>query len=547
MITAGSVLISALLAAQPEGLSTLQGACRVEEASKLLASDGAAGDWFGVSTSIDGTAALVGALFDDVACPNDPRCNSGSAYVFRRRQGNWEQEAKLVASDTAAYDRFGISVSLDGDTALVGADWVGSTGFNTYDGLGAVYVFHFAGASWAQTGKLTASDAQAGDWFGWSTALYANMAVVGAFRDDDADPDDPNCDSGAVYVFRWNGSQWDEVAKLRAQDASCSAWFGVSVALTGDRIVVGALDFLNGGSGSAYVFRFDGSVWTEEAKLVASNGAESDHFGTSVAIDNDVIVVGSPGNDTACPKTQCNSGSAYVFRFDGSNWIEKAALLASDTAWDDRFGASVFIEGDLLGVGAYGDSLDQRTNVGSVYLFRFDGKSWWMEQAKLVASDGNENDWLGSAVAVSQDFVLAGARARDDHCPEESECDSGRRTCLNSIGWTVTAMAGSMRAISTATAMDCLTTANPVRRTRTQMVWPMLATTVRINSTQTSSTATVTDWAMPVRSRPGSAMTAMPTVLRTSVRPGAPGCRRRCRPSPVAFRSGSSSRAPRRR
>ena len=200
------------------------------------------------------------------------------------------QIAKLLASDGAANDNFGITVSLSGDTALVGA-WDG--GFNG-SGFGDAYVFTRSGGSWSQQAKLTASDAAAYDEFGGAVFLSGDTALVGAYKDDDN-----GTDSGSVYVFVRSGSSWSQQAKLSASDGAASDNFGTSVSLSGDTAIVGANqdddDGLN--SGSAYVFTRSGSSWSQQAKLTASDGAFSDLFGVSVSVSSDTALVGSYYDD----------------------------------------------------------------------------------------------------------------------------------------------------------------------------------------------------------------------------------------------------------
>ena len=303
--------------------------------TKLTASDGAADDHFGLSVSLSGDTAVVGAWND----------GAGSAYVFVRSKTTWTEQAKLTASDGAAFDRFGRAVAIDGDTAVVGASWDGSA-----------YVFVRSGATWAEQAKLVASDA-AGDHFGNSVSLSGDTAVVGAPHDDDA-----GSESGSAYVFVRSGTTWTEEAKLTASDAAAGDWFGFSVSLSGDTAVVGAWrdDDARTDSGSAYVFVRSGRGWAEKAKLVASDPAFGDSFGTSVSLSGDTAVVGAPHDGGA--------GSAYVFVRSGTAWAEKAKLVASDGATGDSFGWSVSLSGDTAVVGAPHDG-DAGFESGSAYVF----------------------------------------------------------------------------------------------------------------------------------------------------------------------------------
>jgi len=166
------------------GLSQDAYAPPFDEVAKLTASDAAADDLFGRSVSISGDTAIVGAVFDDDACPTDPDCNSGSAYVFVKNGATWTRTAKLTASDAAADDFFGDSVSISGDTAIVGAPRDDDAGSFS----GSAYVFVKNGATWTQQAKLTASDAAVNDFFGFSVSISGDTAIVGAFFDDGCVP-----------------------------------------------------------------------------------------------------------------------------------------------------------------------------------------------------------------------------------------------------------------------------------------------------------------------------------------------------------------------
>ena len=257
-----------------------------------------------------------------------------------------------------------------------------------------------------ETAKLLAMDGVAGDSFGGSVAVAGDTALVGAFGDDDN-----GTDSGSAYVFRYDGTGWVEEAKLTGLDTAEGDFFGSSVALAGQTAVVGASrDDDNGSnSGSAYVFRYDGTGWVEEAKLTALDGAAADEFGFSVVVEGDSAVVGARFDDD----NGSSSGSAYVFRDDGMAWIEEANLTASDGAEGDFFGRSVALSGDTAVIGAYGDDGNGFSS-GSVYVFHYDGTAW-VEEVKLTASDGAANDSLGISVAVAGDTALIGASGDEDN------------------------------------------------------------------------------------------------------------------------------------
>ena len=364
---------------------------------KITASDGAADDWFGWSVSISGDYAVVGANADD-----DKGTNSGSAYIFKRTGTSWAQEAKLLSSDGAANDFFGESVSISGDYAVVGA-WADD---DNGDNSGSAYIFKRSGTSWAQEVKLLPSDGAFNDQFGSSVSISGDYAVVGARADDDE-----GTNSGSAYVFKRSGTSWAQEAKLLPFDGASNDLFGNSVSISGDYAVVGAkFDDDNGSlSGSAYVFKRTGTSWAQEAKLLASDGAVEDQFGFSVSISGDYAVVGAQWDDD----NGSSSGSAYVFKRTGTSWAQEAKLIPSDGAAGDFFGESVSISGDYAVVGAHLDS-DNGGFSGSAYLFKRNGTTW-QQEAKILASDGAAADRFGFSVSISGDYVVMGAYEDNDN------------------------------------------------------------------------------------------------------------------------------------
>jgi uncharacterized repeat protein (TIGR01451 family) len=346
--------------------------------------------------TIAGLSAVVVLL--TVAPPVRPR--GRGAYYPGTGDPQIYRETKLAASDAAANDFFGASVAISGDTAVVGADSDNFAGSR----FGSAYVFVRSGSTWTQQAKLTASDASAGDRFGWSVGISGDTVVVGAYLDDDAGES-----SGSAYVFVRSGTGWTEQAKLTASDASAGDVFGLSVAISGDRVVVGAPEdnAAGTGSGSAYVFVRSGPSWAEQTKLTASDAAADDFFGTSVAISGDTVMVGAYLDDDA----GSSSGSAYVYVRSGSTWTQQTKLTASDAEAGDEFGISVAIVGDTIVVGAnesFGSS-----DPGSAYVYVRSGTSW-TEQTKLTASDAAPFDVFGRSVAISDGTVVVGAIRDDD-------------------------------------------------------------------------------------------------------------------------------------
>ncbi|MBX3740801.1 MAG: DUF5011 domain-containing protein [Akkermansiaceae bacterium] len=373
-------------------------------AAELTASDGAAGDYFGGSLSLSGSIGIVGAEQDDY---------KGSAYVFRdldTASGTVTQNVKLTASDGAAYDRFGTSVSLSGSIGLVGAF---SAAFWDENTRGSAYVFrnlNTASGTITQNTKLTASDGAKDDFFGTSVSLFGSIGLVGAYGDDSY--------RGSAYIFRnlntVTGSITQNV-KLTASDGAASDLFGTSVSLAGTVGLVGAYGD-DGYRGSAYVFRNlhvpTGSV-TQNVKLTASDGEAFDEFGVSVSVSGSIGLVGASGDDDIDP----NSGAAYVFRNLGAatgTITQNAKLTASDGAAGDYFGYSVSLSDSIGLIGAYADD-DNGTDSGSAYLFRnLDTATGAITQnLKLTAGDSMANDRFGWSVSLDGDLFTIGAYGRN--------------------------------------------------------------------------------------------------------------------------------------
>ncbi|UCD74335.1 MAG: hypothetical protein JSV91_11150 [Phycisphaerales bacterium] len=365
----------------------------------LVASDGADHDDFGLPVAIDGELAIIGAKWHDI-----PVNKCGAAYVYRFDGSNWIEEQKLTASDAGDTDLFGGSVAISGETVVVGADWDDN---ENGGGAGSAYVFRFdhKKKKWCEEAKLLASDGAPADYFGDAVAIQGDVVVVGASHDDDNGED-----SGSAYVYRFDGSTWVEEQKLLALDGEADDSFGAPLSIS-DQVIVTSVahdDNLNGeNAGTVYVFRYDGTEWVQEAQLTASDGAEGDRFGRSVAIKGAVMVVGAPEDDDL--GTDC--GSAYVFRHDGSAWVEEAKLLASDLCVWDEFGWSVDIDGDSVVVSSM--RLTGADDGGSGYRFTRQGDEW-VQNAKLMASDIDPDHDLGYDVAVSGGTIMLGAPGVND-------------------------------------------------------------------------------------------------------------------------------------
>lgn len=256
------------------------------------------------------------------------------------------QQAALTAQDSAASDRLGRSVSISGETVIAGAHLDDDAGNDS----GAAYVFTRSGTTWAEQAKLTAADGGSSDHFGYSVAIDGDVAVVGAPQDDDR-----ALNGGAAYVFTRSGGAWTQQAKLTAVDGGQVDNFGRAVAVRGDTVLVGVLfdDDRGSNSGSAYVFTRSGTTWSQQAKLTAADGATGEAFGVAAALSGGTAVIGAPGDSDAGNA----SGAAFVFTVTGTVWIEQAKLVAPDAAAGDQFGIAVALDGATAVVGAHLDDV----------------------------------------------------------------------------------------------------------------------------------------------------------------------------------------------
>ena len=355
------------------------------EMQNLLASDGGDGERFGFSVSISGNYAVIGAYYDD---------DFGTAYMFTREGDIWTEQVKLSASDGTVGDRFGYSVSIIGNYVLIGAYKDDDNGEDS----GSAYIFFRTGDTWTEQVKLTASDGSTDDKFGYSVSISENHALIGAYHDDDF-----GYNSGSAYIFTRTGDSWAELTKLISSDSNEQDNFGESVSIFEDYAAIGAGGNIYG-MGSAYIFHNTNIGWIEQVRLTANDGHLYDKFGSSVAISEEYAVIGAEFDETQ----GSNIGSAYIFTRN-DNWSEHIKLSASDGASGDRFGISISIEGDNVVIGSIGD--DDFT--GSAYIFSYNG-DLWLEQTKLTASDGLSWDRFGNTVSMSGTYVIVGAYGDDN-------------------------------------------------------------------------------------------------------------------------------------
>jgi hypothetical protein len=386
---------------------------RAKEDVKLQPEDVAPGELFGksVAMSADGNVLVIGSKYD-----NFTGIDAGAAYIYRYDPGSstWLNEAIFVGSTTTDNDRLGqtVDVSDDGNVIAVGSQLNDDVG----NGTGIVYIVRYdpGNQMWAEEARLHPHDATEGDWFGTKVSFSPDgqMIAVGAIRADQA-----GYRSGSIYVFRYdsvNGEWWEEAevvpADLEAQDN-----LGRAIDV-GHNVIVAGRQKDNNAKGSVTIFRYDGSQWIEEQTITASNGGKDDYFGCSVSIDGDMLVAGAymPGDIN-------NPGAAYVFEYDGSVWTEKQILLPFKGEFGDQFGWDVAIAGNVIAVAAnYFDKKDGVYRSGTVFMYEYNaGSGIWATGPRLVASDmvaPREFQNLGTSIDMTADgsMVLAGAPGEVD-------------------------------------------------------------------------------------------------------------------------------------
>ena len=357
----GDVAVVGAAGSDPDGAEA-EGAAYVyvrsngtwSEAAKLTASDGAAGDEFGFAVAISGDTIVVGARFASV----DAISGAGAGYVFVRSGDAWVEQAKLVADDGAAFDELGDSVAIDGDTVLLGAPFRNSS-------RGEVYAFVRDGNTWTAQGSMIADDGADFDRFGLALAIEGDTALIGSPSADVG----ANTDQGAVYAFARDAGTWSFATQVTAEDGAAFDEFGNALSIDGDTLAVGA-HAANigpvGNQGAAYAFVRDGGAWTQQAKLIDdTDGFFGDEFGISVGVSGDDIAVGALFAD---PDGDENEGRAYVFHRDGGTWSRSATLTADDGVTGAEFGIGIAIDAGIVVVGAEFGPVDGDWR-GAAYVF----------------------------------------------------------------------------------------------------------------------------------------------------------------------------------
>ncbi len=373
-------------------LITIQ--AQVNETQRLISDDLAAEDYFGNGLAVSGDYAIIGACYDD-----ENGINSGSAYIFYNNAGTWEQHQKLTASNGQTNEFFALTVTISDNYAF--ATSLGANGY-----AGKVYVFYNDAGTWSETAILTASDTEAADFFGESMKIDGDYAIIGAFGDDDN-----GSQSGSAYIFHNDAGNWTEITKLIAADGNENDFFGISVDVYSDYAIVGADQSANSSgsnSGTAYIFYNNSGNWEQTQKVESLDAIVGDSFGVSVSITEEYAAIGAKNKSD----NGTWSGAAYVFYNNAGTWEQNTKLIASNAATQKHFGSSIDISGDTLIVGSEGNISFTPYVAGSSYVYKNDSGTWG-EKSILTASDIGVKDQFGYVVDFSNNFAFVGSPRSD--------------------------------------------------------------------------------------------------------------------------------------
>lgn len=359
---------------------------------------------FGMTVDIDGNTAAVGASgfrFSDFPLP--------VVCVYTREAANWTKEQCLTEEDEVpnSDDNYGFAIAISGNTMVVGA------AFDVTNGVtgGAAYVYVRDGHTWSLQQKLFASDRANFDQFGVAVDVVGDTVVVGAQGDNEE-----GFQAGAAYVFSRNGTTWTEEQKLKASDGAPDSAFGVSVALSGQTIAIGAPGESSGAlfSGAVYVFVNDGTSWQQQGKIKANSAMMNQQLGLTVSVSGDTIVAAAPGELIGEPADDFNNvlskGAVYIFERTGTSWDHQKRFFERDRNRTGGFAVRAAIDGDTIIVGDPTYDAGARFT-GAVYVFERKGNGWSLKYT-LAANDGQFLQAMGFSIAVSGDTVIAGTQSQ---------------------------------------------------------------------------------------------------------------------------------------
>lgn len=359
---------------------------------KVMPDDGGKGDYFGYSIAFSENYAIVGA-------PGFKE-GQGSAYIYKRDGNNWKQLTKLTADDSNKDDWFGAEVAITDDYAIVGSPWDD----DLVTDCGSVYFYKRLGESnWKLESKAYPNH-EFKTWcnFGIAISVQGDYAVIGSWQEHWA--------QGAFYIYKHDGNKWvDTQGRIVPKEIVNFDTFAGALCMDGDWIVLGASmsDHQAQDGGAAYFYKREGESWVEKQMVFADDPDKEDFFGTWVYLSGDYAIITATGDDAK----GTNSGSAYIFHYDGASWKQEAKLTPEDNSIEKWFGGRSFISDKYAIVGSSLDNVKGAYS-GASYVYVKDGTSW-KQVKKLVAKDEVDGDRFGGSVAVRDNYVAIGSWKHD--------------------------------------------------------------------------------------------------------------------------------------
>lgn len=388
-----------LLLALGWGCLAVQSIAQISTPMQLTASNVHEDQDFGFSVDLDGAYAVVGAFRDE----DGIILETGAAYVYSYNGATWEEKAKLESSVVSSLTWFGWDVAIDGDVLLVSA-----RNGDTFDtNHGEVYVYRRNGESWVEETVLTQSEAEIQS-FGLEVEIEDDVIAVGApSRNGTA------AIEGGVYVFRNNGAEWVEEDILQGENLSVQANFGHAIDIDGDRMLVSAFnshDSTSNQAGKLFIFDYDGGQWNRTAELQSNRSNNIANLGVSVALEGEWAMGGAPLDNTL----QSGAGAVLVYRYDGANWNFHSKLTASDGQGFFLFGSSMELSDNRLLVTAENWLPPGGVSTGKAYLFEYDEvNDVWVEVDGFAPAGLPRGANFGHATAMQGDVMLFGAPEYD--------------------------------------------------------------------------------------------------------------------------------------
>lgn len=406
--------------------------------AKVVPDERALNDQFGFSVAISGDYAIIGCHREDEDANGENYLEeAGAAYIYKREGCTWVLQQKIVASDRKAGRQFGLQVTIQGEYAFVGTyiEDEDANGNNPLPVAGALYVFKNISGNWTQVQKIVAPIRAEQDFFSYDFSVSGDILVIGAYAEDE-DENEINyfLSSGSVYVYKNIGGVWTFQQKIVATDRGYLKYFGFSVDIQENTIIIGSYNDPhdeNGsnyimGSGSVYFFNFNGSQWVQTQKITSYERQQSNWFGYRVKLSGDYAFIGvqREAEDENGGNTLSFAGAVYVLHNNGSNWVHHQKLVAPDRAVQDFFGNNIASSNNFLLVSAYREDedsigLNTLADAGSAYLFRNHSGNWLFEQ-KICPADRGVGDFFSLRLAIDGDYILLSSSLDDEDVSGEN-------------------------------------------------------------------------------------------------------------------------------